>query len=221
VNVTDRHRVHMVHMVTVWLQHVHSTQASNLMDMAPGRWAPHGTQYRVDVHRTCPPCQMHTVTMRALCQHCPHSGCVATAWHCRCVVTVYRHRDHTVCAVTVWLRYTNTVPTCMVAVWPRYTDTVPTPWLQLPCGHGTRTPCPLGTDTVATRRPYTTWWHGGRVPCPHGNCTYHVAMVCVTATVPNLWHGVRVPCSHGNCTYRMATACVYRGHTATVHGVWH
>jgi len=127
--------------------------------------------------------------------------------------TVSVYRVHTAIVHTVW-------PWCACTVATRRPymvsgiDTVRPPWLRLPCGHGTWTPCPLGIDTMATRRPYTTWWHGGHVPCPHSNCTYRVATVWVyrghTATVHIVW--ARTSCQHRAYGCRVATVHGHRAH---------
>ena len=148
-----------------------------------GIWTPcpHGvyrhrvaTVHRYRAHTTCMVgvCPWYTDTVPTLCllSPCSHGtrtpcslGIDTVATRRPYILSGHGHRAHTVCTVAMWLQYTDTVPKPhMVAVWPWYTNTVPTPCLRLPCGHSTRTLCPLGIDTMATRRPYTTGWHGGR-----------------------------------------------------------
>ena len=126
--------------------------------------------------------------------------------------------------VAVWSQYTDTVTTQCVLLPCGYGTPIQCPHVWLPCGHGIPTPCQHRGYSCHAATVHEHRAHLVQIPWPHGDRTPRggtVAMACVTATVPNLWHGVRVPCPHGNCTYHMATACVYRGHTATIHGVWH
>jgi len=114
--------------------------------------------------------------------HRATTWCMVTVWP-RCLYQVGKvsmYRGRTVTVATVVARCQCQTP-CMVAVWPRYTHAVAIWYVQLPCGHGTRTPCHrLGTVAV-THAMATVPPRGVRSPCGHGICTKWARCSCTVA----------------------------------------
>jgi len=92
------------------------------------------------------------------------------------MVTVHRHHPNTVPMVTVaMVRKYRTHTVCAVVVWVQYTDTVPTLCVLLLCGYGTQMWC---LDDMYSRHVATVHACRGHTVCTFAMWTWY------TATVP-------------------------------------